>query len=236
MWTTVGTDTPLPIQFLLDDDYVVPSTASLRVVDIRGAEILPPEPLVTTETSLVYTLPGALLTLPAGQDFNTLFAEVTFVAQGRLQRDRTAINVIPFVPMTATPHDVRLKLGVSPTELMDHEIDLLHAWMVLKSEEGQTFEDALISGTISALRANRLIVVETALQLLPALPAKIGQKLKAEDQEFSRFNNLDWGLLAEQLERERAELLNDLTATNPNEVPTRTIGVWANPTDPITGG
>lgn len=225
MWATAGTPIDFPVSYLVDEDFVIPSTATATVRDQAGA-VVHTSTLDTSTTSAVLSIPATEIS--AGRDFETLFVQVRFIVNGRLHEQSHTIYLTPFVPLTATAADVRQILGIPPTELEDGQIRIYPAYFRLAPQIGP----ALTAGNAQALAANRAVALEAALELIPSLELRIGQKLKSEDQEFSRFSDIDWVALQLALEAELEELLAAITDS---EVEAISHFAWSFPTDPITG-
>lgn len=230
MWATANTELDFPISFLVEDDFVIPSTASAFVQDNLGAVVLPSTPLDTSSTSTVLKLPASITTISA--EFGTLFVLVRFIANGQLHEQRHVINLVQFVPMTVGPEDVRRILGVPSTELPDNAVHIHPAYFRLRKSTPE-IAAALTATDGSSLEANRAVALEATIELIPSLALRIGQKLKSEDQEFARFAGMDWQALEAKLEGELQSILDDLTV---GDAPGISRFVWAFPTDPITGG
>lgn len=232
MWAIAGSPIEYPISFFAEDDYVVPSAASMVVRDIQGAVILAPTPLDVSTTSTIALIPAALTEIPAGQEYQTLFLSVTFTADGRLHQQRHTIQITPFIPLTAGPEDVRQTLGLRKNELEDHEVRLLPAFFRLKRRLPD-LESFLLRSSSDGLLANRAVVLEAALELMPSLALRVSQKVKAEDQEVSRFQQSNWQQIAQLLEAELDEIVEQFLPPITSRV---NILVKSFPPDPITGG
>lgn len=233
MWATADTEIDFPISYLVEDDFVIPSTASATIRDVQGAVVLQPTALDVSTTSAILQIPADVTSIPPGTQHRTLFVNIRFVANGQLHERRHHLYLVPFIPLTVTEETVRQVLGLPVTDLSDREIRIYPAYFRLLAD-APAIEAALASGMNAALRANRAIAIEAALELVPSLALRVAQKMKSEDQEFSRFNNIDWNALTMSLEGELADLLDHIN--NVAEVPTVSHFSWANPTDPITGG
>lgn len=234
MWATADTLIEFPISFMVDEDFVIPSSASASVRDLQGVVVLPHSPLDVTSTSTVLQIPAEATAIPPGRDFTTLFVNVTFIAEGRIHQQQHNIQLIPFIPLTTGPADVRQILGLPASELDDSAIRVHPAYFRLQARV-QDFDTALNSGTFLSLQANRAVALEAAIELIPSLALRVAQKVKAEDQEISRFSAIDWTALALSLETELEEIVGEITG---EAVSVSTVNhfVWSFPTDPITGG
>ncbi len=230
MWVTAGTSVQIPIQFMVEDDFVLPSTARADIRDVQGV-VTHSTPLDLSTTSAILEIPETALPLGGG-DFTTFFITVQFTALGGVYQQRHTLYVTPFIPLTVGATEVRALLGIPSTELQDQDIEVFPAYFRLLQQEENLLE-YLQEGGSTSLEANRAVALEAAISLVPSLQLRIGQKLKSEDQEFARFTNVDWAALVGALKLELDGILSTLSATDDTAAVTNFA--WAIPTDAITG-
>lgn len=201
-----GEDLTLVLPLLVDGDTTTSEggAVTVKVRDHAGAVVSGETVTVSSDaTEFLYTVPAAV-------NAKTLTFERRSVQYGWTTgaghpAARTVGYVLAdFVAFDATPDMVRERLGVSRSELADHEIDLFGTYYALaESLGGTTLADWLASGTIDMLKANRAIVLSAALAIIPSLRLKAAQAEKSGDESFTRFD-IDWDALTAALEDEAA--------------------------------
>lgn len=231
---TAGDEVVLNIEFLVDDVYVIPDSATATVRDNGGAVI----PSLSNITLAVDTT-STNLVIPAGENqisedksFENRFVSITFVHEGKTYHRTQYYKLFPFLPMSVTPMDVRRELGLSSMELPDEDIHLQEAYTLLKLDYGDDFTEAFYLGNERTIAANQAVAIRAALDVVDSLQFRVGVKHVAEDHQFERMDEFDLNALRTNLGQKLAQLMNVVTETT-TEVPT--LLVLTSPTDVITG-
>ncbi len=220
-----------------------PDVITITIVDLLAeAQDSPPigvsipDEIITGATLL--TIPGAMNALVNGGQFEARFLTVEYTVNGVPGKIEIRYRVTPFLPITATPDQVRDLIGVSTTELPDSSIDLYKAYFWLLAINPLTVPAALISPKLANLHLNTAIVLRAALDTFSSLPQRIMFLEKANDASYQRMD-LDFDRLKStittQLDGEMEMMvnsLNDVIYTPPTIV---VIGLVSPIADVITG-
>ena len=156
---------------------------------------------------------------------------VFFVYDNQTYQMSFSYGIFPFIPMTATPQDVRRELGLDRSELPDEEIDVVQAYFTLVSLHGSNFTDAFGGTGIRTLSANKAIVLQAAIDVVDSLPLRAFSMMRSEDAEMQRFAGIDFELLANTL---KSRLTAELQVAKNTSAAELTIFDLTTPTDVIT--
>lgn len=225
-------DHTLTVDFEVDGDRVVPTpgATTYTVRDTSGAPIagLTDKALAVSSTQQKITIPGAN---HATAGF--YHVSVQFDHLGATHSRRFSYRIAAFVPIAATPDNVRSLMALTWDELPDQDIDLEYGFQALV-DDGFDLTDQLKATDSTAYHANRAVALKTALDLTFSLPLRALQSEKSEVGSAARFTlgSKDW----ENLRRDLANKLSHAvlkatggTATVP------VLMVTTAPVDPITG-
>lgn len=238
-WVIAGSDLTYKVDFFVGGALVAPDPGSvyLTIRDNAGNGIAPyiHQAQVVTGTQLDLTIPGLVNTPVVSGKLESRFVIVEFLYQGRPYAVRQTYRLTPFITFSADEATVRKHLGMMPEELEDFEIDLYQAYYELLTEV-TALGTILQAGTISALRANDAIAIQAALLIITSLSARYAQKVASADSEFSRTSKFDPDKLIADLEARLDDLINELTAADPDAVTAPTLFIVTTRTiDPVTG-
>lgn len=125
--------------------------------------------------------------------------------------DRVTYRVDKALPFTVSAQGVKSALGLADHELPDEAIDLVGAYSEFLELVGETLlAAAAIAGDRTTLLANAAIEALAALSVMPSLQLRTAQRESSGTNEFSRFSNIDWSWLRDELlvkvDRARAAL------------------------------
>ena len=234
MWSTAGEDVNFPIEFIVSGEFVIPDSGVATVRDMGGTPItgLIDIPLAVDSTSTTLTIPGVENTVGVGSTFEVRYVTVRFAVGNKTYYRNFSYRVVPFIPLTTTPEDVRRELGLDSTELPDKDIDVLAAYIQLRVEYGQTIEDALTEGTEKTLAVNKAVGVQAALELINSLVFRAAVKIKAEDSAIERMSDFDVNEIRIRLGQRLSKLLGIIQGEAEEGT---SIFVLSSPTDAITG-
>lgn len=191
MWVTEGDHVVFPLRFLVEGDFVIPSAAWVTVRDTVGQVLTGFDNLAVGigSTSSTVEIPSVHNVLPPGALFATRYVSLTFNHEGQQYRDTQHYRIIPFLPLTVGPEDVRRELGLDPSELPDREIDLYEAYFRLSADRNMLL--ALRDTGDRALMANRAIAIKAALDILESLTFRAAVQMKAEEHTMQRMREFD---------------------------------------------
>lgn len=234
MWWTAGEDVNFQIEYLVDGEYVIPTSATATVRNDGGTPIAGLEnvSLAVTTTAAVLTIPAAENTVAGGSNFETRYISLSFVSDGKTYTRTLHYKLAPFLPITVTPDDVRRELGLETSEAPDSDINIMSAYILLRVEYGVNIENALTGGTSKTLAVNQAIAVKAALELVGGLQFRAAVKIKAEDSAVERMAKFDVDGIRIRLGQRLSKFLNVINDQVETGNPTL---VLSNPTDAITG-
>lgn len=233
MWWTADEDISFPINYTVDGEFVVPTSAWATVRDHVGTVMtgLQDVALSTDSTSTSLTIPAVNNTLPLGKIHENRYVVVTFLHGGQHHKRELSYKIRPFVTLTATTDDVRRELGLDPGELPDAEIDLY--WAYLQLNETYAIQTAMVAGDQTTLAANQAVAVKAAVDVMGSLAFRVAIKMKAENSSAERMSEFDPDVIRLRLGQRLAGLIDIIEGVaNPGTVSFR----LATPTDVITGG
>lgn len=199
----------------------------------NGVEVIP---------SSNYTGPldsTLLISVPAEHnDTATAWVEKrTILVQGTVDgvsfQARETYRITRFLNHACQPADVRGFIGISEGELPDTEVDLPSAYMDVAGALGvETLAQALAGDAAPEQTANRAIVAQAVINLLPSLPARISKAESDGTSKVERFQ-IDLGELERRandlLEKSLRALSSDGSSITP------TLVAVSSRTDPLTG-
>jgi len=232
MMVFTGESFTLGIDYIVDDEFIIPSAATISVRDRDGSLLVSADVLDVSQTSTTYEIAAIHNTLAGNNTIEHRFVSVTMIYEGQQFTKTYTYRVVEFLPIATTPEDVRAELGLDVSELPDRDIDIFWAYHQLAEEYGDTFTDALESGTVISLQANQAIAVKAAVNLCGSLPFRAGTKFSSEENRFERQGDFDVDAIAARLGAKLANLMDSITS---EETGTFDRFLLATPTDVITG-
>lgn len=207
MWFEADTDVTVPIDFIVDGDFVDPSSATFIIRDHTGAQ-LDSGPVIDGQV----TVPAALNEIL--DPWENRYISVVFSYNGGTHFFRESYSLSEFIPLSARPRSVRDILGVDQKELPDDAIDVTEAYFQLLDQRGPAFSEAL-SLTGERNRAlNQAVILQAALNVLPSLPLRLMITVRTEDSSASRLKEIDFDKLEAGLAASLAHYINLATAAN----------------------
>jgi hypothetical protein len=234
MWCTAGEDVNFQIEFLVDGEYVIPTSATGTVHNDSGQQIasLKNVPLAVTTTTAILTIPAAENTVEGEANFENRYISLSFVSDGKTYTRTLYYQLAPFLPLTVTPDDARRELGLETSEAPDSDIDIRGAYILLREEYGVNIENALTGGTGKTLAVNQAVAVKAALELVGGLQFRAAVKMKAEDSAIERMAKFDVDIIRIRLGQRLSKFLS--VVNGETEAGNSTL-ILSNPTDAITG-
>lgn len=227
------TDTLIPVPLTLNGEPFVPDdgVVTWELRGHSGAVVSPAASLPgVTDTTAMITLSAALLGLVGGtQEKRTLV--VTGLNAGFPFRITVPFRITGFLNISVTEKDVRRFIGVNEGELRDEEIDLVEAYFDVAGRTGIDLPTALTGPEKADRAANKAIVAQTVLNLMPALPQLLTLSETDGTSDVKRFP-VDFQLLESKA---AAQLDAALAVITTNTAGERTLIVLTERTDPITG-
>lgn len=229
MWFTADQDATLNIDFIVDGEFVVPSSGSYTLRSFDGSLLLT-TPLVATTTS-------EILVIPAGYNgltgvYETRFVEINFIADGAAHRQTHSYTLSAFLPLTARPDQVRGVIGLDARELPDRDISIESAYFHLVESQVAAFQSAFLTTGGRARAANEAVVLQAAIDITSSLVLRTMITTRSEDSEVKRTLVIDFDAITARLERRLASMIDTAAETLAGSY---TLFELSNPTDAITG-
>lgn len=242
-WHLMGTAYPLYVEFLQEGEFVIPDPGSifLTIRDNAGEIVAGYNGLALADTlvsTLTYSIPQEVNTpklIGTPGNFETRYVRVDFSSAGRPLSSEQIYRIAGFVPLTATPAEVRALFGARDKELPDSDIDLMGAYFMQAVGYPTVISPATLSDSLTAWDANRFIVLTAGVQVAPSMPSRV-LKEETMDTATQIRATIDWQALQQQILDELGVVLDRLKATvagGATVVPTG-LFVLSNRTDPVT--
>lgn len=233
-----GKASPLYVEFQQEGEFVIPDVGSvfLTIRNTTGLVLAGYDALAIPGVILstfTYAVPQAVNVIGV-VDFETRYVRFDFRCAGKPLVMEQVYQLSNFVPLTATPAEVRSLFGARDRELPDSDIDLLGGYFALRAKYPTEMVTAL-TGVTTAQDANRAVVLTTGLQLFPSIPSRILKEEGLNNATQIRAS-IDWETLHRQLLAELGVVLGRLQAEASVSVvalPTPLL-VLTNPIDPVT--
>jgi len=206
---TITHDTTAWFEVPLDPPAGVANSTTWTLRDGTGAVVNAYTGQTTTHgagaLSVALQVPSAGNQKLSNEDVAERFLEVSWTPQGAFPRLQTvAYRVAAWMPISATPDDVRSVLGLNTAELADTDVDLVGAALALRSEMSST------TFPTSARTAQRLIVLRAALDLKGSLALRVAQSMSSDNAGFKRLAKIDLDGIVATIEQEYRGLLEAL--------------------------
>ena len=103
-----------------------------------------------------------------GKDYNVRFVEVVYTQGNNLNRLRKSYRVIKFAPYTVNETEVRNLFGLDESVIPNDMIDVYSSYIEEK-ERVEGFDELLNSFGVKSIKANRMILLRSALALESSL-------------------------------------------------------------------
>lgn len=245
-WRTSGETVSLPLDFSIEDQFVIPDDGSVHVTvrDDNGAIIAGYDNVEVNDgtamslsdtTPPILKLPAAVNVVDSANTFEARFVIVDYTVADTPVRFTLSYRLAAFLPITVSKDDVRARWGVTKQELPDADIDLTEAYFALSHTVGADLRTALSKGSIASIAANNAIGLRAALLVAPSLQ---GRMLKSEKQSNAGVERqaVDLERLRGELEAELANQLGIMKADLGSTVTSTLAPMFTKvtPTDPIT--
>ena len=232
MWFYAGETASFAFDFVVDGEFVIPTSASYTIrnhtgVAVGGASLTP------TGTTVTISIADTLNIIAADALFENRFVVVSFIYKGQTHTTSCTYSLTRFVPLTVGPDDVRRLTGLTRQELPDDDIDIQTAYFQLFDSFGSTFAEALTSTTFRARQANESVALQAAIDVVVSFPLRVPVLTKSEDSQFNRMASIDFAALERELRRKLQQNLTQVIST----VTEATVSVFSvsSPTDRFTG-
>lgn len=232
MWFYAGEAATLVVDFKVDGEFVIPSSAEYTLRDHTGQAVGGSASLATTGTTVTIEIPAIANEIGVSSLFENRFVLVKFVSNGKAHTQVYPYKLTNFVPMTTVPADVRRLTGLMENELPDQDIDLPSAYFALFNAHSTSFSNQLVATDFRARLANEAIALQAAIDVVASFPLRVPVSARNEDSQFARIASLDFREMEMELRRKLQQSLSAVLS-----VEETTIGVFSvsSPTDPFTG-
>lgn len=201
------------IDFIEDGEFYTPDVGSVTytLLDNQNVAISGQTSIVVTTTAsttnVVLNIGAAYNIKSSLKDFENRTIHLKGTVGGKPFAIRSRYRLIDSALLILDPNNVRVILGVSDSELPDEDIDVFISYFKYANKYGDTFKNAFSQGDISALYAESVVYLETAINAVPALRLKVAQTESDGVVRFSRFTNIDWDSLLADLKSKLEEAL-----------------------------
>ena len=232
MWFYAGEPVSLTVDFIVDGEFVIPTSASYTVRNHLGVAVGSSTSLPTTGTTATIQVDSATNQISASSLFENRFVLVKFVHEGKSHTQVYPYKLTNFVPMTATPADVRRLTGLTENELPDRDIDLTSAYFFLFDAHSTDFSNQLVATDFRGRLANESIALQAAIDVVSSFPLRVPVSVRNEDAQFARIASLDFHALELELRRKLQQALTTVLSVEETAVEVFSV---SSPTDPYTG-
>lgn len=240
-WKLASSTVTLPIEFMVEGDYVIPDSESIKLTlrNTTGSVIAGFNALLLDDVSgstMALTIPPEANSLGSGATFEARFVRIDFKVQGLPYAVQAVYRIAPFLPIQATKQEVRDLIGAQYNELPDSAIDLVGAYYTLMVEHADVLPQALTATGTAAMAANKALALQAAIDTAPSWPMRL---VVTESQDTTQYRRpkVDFAKLRDSLEAQlvaqlalMAALVNDAS----NAISPLTLLVLTSPTDVIT--
>lgn len=228
MWFEAGTDVTIPIDFIVDGEFVVPDAATYKVRAHDGT-VLASGALSASATSEELAIPAANNSISS--DWENRYVQVEFTSGSKVFHRNISYKLSAFIPLTASPDMVRGTIGVNERELPDKDIDLIEAYFSLVENHGSGITEALTERGARNAAVNEAVVVKAAIRIMDSVPLRAMLTVRTEDSSASRSKDVDFSALSDSLQARLAVLINTATNVTPTSP---LIFEFSTPADPFT--
>lgn len=191
---TAGLDITLAVPFTRGGEPFVPDSDSVvwALRDTSGAVVLSAQPMYdVSDTVAQLIVPAVRNSVSVVREFEKRFVTVTGTESGSPFEINLTYRLVPWINTTVTPEEVRTFIGVDSEALPDDAIDIVHAYLTAQTT---VLDAALSSGTSVELKANKVILGQTVLDVLPSLRLRMVKSADDGNIKFERFA-IDWAAL-----------------------------------------
>ena len=238
-YVKTDTDTSIYVEFLLDNQLVVPdagsATATLTEADgtpLSGYDGVSLVPGAVDSFVVVDILAAANARL---NDYELRLLTINYSVNSKPVVLNLSYLVVDRVSFPVSPKDVRLLIGVDEDELANESIDIISAYEDLKSEDeldGFDLDTLLVGGTSSVRELVDAIKYKAALNILPTLELIAVQSLQADNVSFRRFEKVDFDKLRHTLNAEYGKKISRIVGDSSTNL---TYALVSTGTDAVTG-
>jgi len=216
---------------MVDGEFIVPTTATYRVLTSAGTVVVSGSMPSLASTELI-TIPAVYNSLTGDAEYEDRFFELDFYHNSKPHRKLIPYHLVEFLPLTATPADVRSALGLDVQELPDQDVDLIRSYFALRWQNGDVFKTALLSGGQQGAATNEAVMLKAALTICDSISMRALIVVRAEDSQVQRSTKIDFNQLANRISQRLATALDTVTQT---AVVIPTLFALSSPDDPFTG-
>lgn len=211
MYVKSGTNLNLPIDFIVDGDFVVPDSTSVTVTvsDLSGDTITGFDALAITgldenSTHFTLTIPDTANTKT--DSYEIRFVHCDFTVDSKVYQVRTTYQIVDRVDLPIAPQEIRNLLGLSSSELPDENIDLMKAYLDAEEDAGESLNTLITTGD-TAQYIFEAVKLKAALNVLPVLELVAVQSEQADNVVYKRFQSIDFDAIRDAYSKRYNSLL-----------------------------
>lgn len=234
-YAQINKDFNVHIQFIVDGQLVVPTSASYTLKKNDGSVVnsLEDETITLTANTSEITL-----TIPAVANAVTLDNEVRyfdykFVYEGITYNQSLFYILKESLNIPVDPKTVVVELGLPVDDYSLSQVDLIKALEEVEEDTEIDVSGAITGGTANLPYALSLIKTKAALGLAETLELQIFQSEQGDNTLYRRFEEVDFDAIRKRLQQRYSSLLDKIEAADP-VIPI--ISLIALGDDPVTGG
>lgn len=231
-WRIKDEDQAFVINYMVDGEFVIPDAASIKL-SLRnhlGTLLLDKVAVADTLTTSSVISIAASHHAIGTDNYQPRYGVVDFTVDALPHRVQFQYMLSSFLPLHATPQDVRNVFGAEYRELPDESIDLYRAYFDLQADHSTPLFDALQAGSLDA---NTAVVCKAALNIISGIQGRLLRRERNDTSEFER-NRIDYDLLKGEIEGKLIEALQGITGIT-YDVGSHPLLMVTSPTDAITG-
>lgn len=229
MWFEADNDVTIPVDYLVDGEFVVPDSATYTVRAHDGSVLdsgsMPAS--ANSETLTISAANNAIL-----NDWENRYVKLEFIYSGQTYYRVVTFQLSSFLPITATEDEVRALIGLNGQELPDRDIDLYGAYFRLVDLHGDGIETALTEAGSRNAAVNQAIALKAALEIVDSIPLRALITVRSEDSTASRSTDIDFDAIGRRLEVRLSTVVTDALGATPAS---QVIFDFSSPTDPFSG-
>jgi hypothetical protein len=232
-----GVDITITVPFTRDGEPFVPDPTGLQwtLRGQNGAVLATSGLSGVTDTQVHIPVLATYNNLTGPSRFEKRAVVVRGTVGGQAFTSMVFYRLAPWLNMTASREAVRTFIGCDVSELGDHEISLIEAYVRVADKVGgdATLNAALSSGTSAEITANRGIVAQAVLLALPGVRQRMAKKESDGTRDIERFA-IDFDRLQADAQADLDDAIAVVGAVD-DTTAIPVIFMLTTPTDPVTG-
>lgn len=231
--TLAGEAVTITVPFTRDGEPFVPdaNSVSWSLRDHTGIVIATSPVVSVSDTQMQVDLLSTQAAIASDRTFEKRTLVVRAEQNGQPYLWSTTYRIHKWLNLSTSAEDVRAFIGCGPDELPDQAVDLVEAYLTVDALT--PLNTALTAGTVLEVHANRAVMAQAVLDVLPSLAQRLAKKESDGNRSIERFTLDLVSLEAKARHMLRAAL--DAVGAADDTATTPTIFIVTTRTDPVTG-